>query len=102
MEAIAGAGVASYNSGVLSYTYRHIDPISFAFILHSELPGPGIYDISLIEKNKVFIPQLWHLDELSEALYILRNMKFLPKISEIDTIRQFTTIFTLEQFVANV
>ena len=99
LEAIAGAGVASYKTGNLSYTYRRVDPISFAYILHNEFPTPGMYDIRRIENNQVFTPQLWLGTELLETLYVLRNMKILSKVSEIDNVRQFTTMFSLKDFV---
>lgn len=102
LDAMAGADVASYKLGILSYIHRHVDPISFAYILHSEFPIPGMYDILRIENNQVFTPQLWLGDELLETLYVLRNMKILAKLSEIDDVRQFTTWFSLEEFVAKL
>jgi DNA repair protein RadC len=100
LEAITDAGIAKYNSGVLTYSYRHIDTLSFAFILYSEFPRIGMYDISLVEKNSVFTSQLWQAYERLDALYILRDKKLLAKVSEIDNIRQFTTQFSLEEFTA--
>jgi hypothetical protein len=100
LEAAKSADIVSYKSGILSYAYRHVDPISFAYILHNEFPNPGMYDIGLIENNQAFVPQLWLRNELLETLYVLRNMKILSKISEIDSVRQFTTFFSLEEFIA--
>ena len=40
---------------------------------------------------------LWQPDQLVPALYELRNRGLLSKISEIDSVRQFTTRFTLKQ-----
>ena len=59
-----------------------------------------MYDISLIESSKSIIPQLWQKNDLLNALYILREMKLLAKVSEIDSVRQFTTAFSLEEFAA--
>lgn len=102
LEALIDSDVIQYKNGKIVYTYRQVDPLSFAFILHSEFSVPGMYDISLVEKNRVFVPQLWHTNDLLEALYILRNRGILPKISEIDTVRQFTTKYSLDEFVWNI
>ena len=98
LEAITEASVAKYNRGVLNYSYRHVDPFSFAFALYGEFPKLGMYDIALIEKNPVFKSQLWQESDILDELYVLRNMKLLAKVSEIDNVRQFTTRFSLEEF----
>ncbi len=68
LEAIAEAGVAKYNGGVLNYSYRHVDTLPFAFILYSEFPKLGMYDIALVEKNPVFESQLWQENDILEEL----------------------------------
>ncbi len=102
LEALRDADVISYDKGIINYSYRQVDPISFAFIVHSEFTTPGMYDISLIEKNQVYVPQLWRSDDLLESLYYLRNRGIFAKISEIDTVRQFTTKYSLDEFVMSL
>ena len=102
IESLKDADVIKVFGRNLTFSYRQVDSISFAYMLHAEFPSPGMFDISKIEKNNVFVPQLWQSMDLLEALYILRNKGIISKISEIDTLRQFTTKFTLEQFVANL
>jgi DNA repair protein RadC len=75
---------------------------SFAFVLHSEFPEPAMYDIALLESNRAIRSMLWEQDMLIPAMYELRNRGFLPKVSEIDTIRQFTMSMTLNDVVARL
>jgi len=99
VEALTGANVMMYQKGMLKYHYRKIDLPSFAFILHSEYPTPGMYDLSLVYTNRVFVPQLWRKSELVDALYSLRNMELISKISDIDLMKQFTTKYSLMEIV---
>ena len=102
LESLKDANVIKSKGQNLTFSYRQVDPISFAYMLHAEFPSPGMFDISKVEKNEIFIPQLWQSRELLESLYILRNKGIISKISEIDTVRQFTTKHTLEQFVESL
>ena len=58
-----------------------------------------MYDIGLIDRNEVFRSQLWHPDDILPALYELRNQGLISKVSEIDTMRQFTVKYSLEEVV---
>lgn len=102
LEALKDANVIKSSGQNISFSYRQVDPISFAYILHSEFPISGMFNISKVEKNELFIPQLWQTKDLLEALYILRNREIISKVSEIDRVRQFTTKFSLEQFVVSL
>jgi DNA repair protein RadC len=101
-EALKDANVIKTNGKNITFSYRQVDPIAFAYIIHAEFPSPGMFNISKIEKNEIFNPQLWQTKDLLEALYILRNKEIIAKVSEIDTVRQFTTKFTLEHYVASL
>lgn len=83
----------------ISLSYHEPLIPSFVFILHSEFPQPGIYDISLLENNIPIRSMLWHPDSLLSSLYELRNLDLISKVSMIDQIRQFSTRYTLEQVV---
>lgn len=102
LESLKDANVVKPNGHSLTFGYRQVEPISFAYMLHAEFPSPGMFDISKVEKNAVFVPQLWQSGDLLESLYVLRNKGLISKVSEIDTVRQFTTKYNLEQFTASL
>ncbi len=98
-EAWGAAGIAKCTKDTVSFSYRHINPTAFAFILYSEFPDPGLYDIGLLERSNVVKLMLWKSEDLLPALYELRNQGLLAKVSQIDNVRQFTTQYNLEQAV---
>lgn len=102
VAALDAGGIAKCSRDSISYTYREINLNSFAFILHSEFPDPGIYDIKLLEQNQAVKILLWRSDRLLPALFEMRNRGLISKVSEIDNVRQFTTQYTLEQVVARL
>jgi DNA repair protein RadC len=99
VEAMVSAGVAKADKVTLTYAYREIPVPAFAFILHSEFPEPGMYDIKKVEQNPFIRAMLWNPEQLLSSLYELRNLGLLAKISEIDSIRQFTTRHALVEVV---
>jgi hypothetical protein len=101
-DALTAAGVARSERTSLTFAYREIPLDSFAFLLHSEFPEPGMYDISKLQSNPYIQTMLWNPDRVLPALYELRNRGVLPKISEIDNIRQFTTKCDLVEAVRRV
>ncbi len=97
IEALVGGGLATADRLTISFTYRDIAIESFAFVLHSEFPEPGMFDIGKVEQNRAIHAMLWKPTAIVPALYELRNRKIISKVSEIDAVRQFTTKYTLEQ-----
>jgi DNA repair protein RadC len=97
VDALIASNIISADRLTMSFTYRDIKISSFAFILHSEFPEPGMFDIGKLEQNRSIRAMLWKPDALIPALYELRNRNIISKVSEIDSVRQFTTKFTLEQ-----
>ena len=97
VDALIAGGIATADRLTINFIYRDIKIPSFAFILHSEFPEPGMFDIGKIEQNRAFRAMLWKPAALIPTLYELRNRKIISKVSEIDTVRQFTTKYTLEQ-----
>jgi DNA repair protein RadC len=102
VEALRGGGIAKADAKNLSFAYRDIPIPSFAFILHSEFPEPGMFDIAKLEQNRLIRAMLWHPERIVHALYELRNHGLISKISEIDGIRQFTTKYTLADVTAQL
>lgn len=98
-EAWSAAGIARCTKNSISFTYRRINPAAFAFILYSEFPDPGLYDIGLLERSNAVNLMLWEPEGILPALYELRNRGLLSKVSQIDSVRQFTTQYNLEQVV---
>jgi DNA repair protein RadC len=98
-DALGPAGIAHVDRGAIHVAYRDIALPSFAFVLHSEFPAPGMYPIAKLEGNRAVRALLWNPDQVLPALYELRNRGILSKVSEIDSVRQFTTRLTLERAV---
>ena len=99
VEALTGANIASCDRTSFRFSYRQVLLPSFAFILHSEFPEAGIYDTGKLENNRAVNSMLWKPDGIMTSLYELRNQGIISKISEIDSVRQFTTKWSLEEVV---
>jgi hypothetical protein len=101
-EALTDSQIARAEKKKLYFRYRDISVPSFTFVLHSEFSKPGIYDIGKLEKNRTIRSLLWDPEKILPTLYELRNQGLIAKVSEIDSIRQFTTRYTLEQAIEKV
>lgn len=99
VDALNAGGVAKVDKTRVRFGYRDIPLEAFAFLLHSEFPDPGMYDISRVQDNRFIHVMLWNPARILPSLYELRNRGLISKVSEIDAVRQFTTIWTLEQIV---
>ena len=99
VQALDAAGLARTERHQIAFRWREVSPQSFAFVLHSEFHGPGMYDVGKVETGPSFQALLWRPDALVRGLYELRNRGLIAKVSEIDSVRQFTTIQNLEGLV---
>jgi hypothetical protein len=99
VEALAASKLADVTKTTVTAHFRSIDLRAFAFILHSEFAEPGVHKMEAIESSTVFKAMLWPADAMKTALYELRNQGLISKVSEIDSVRQFTTKFILDQIV---
>jgi DNA repair protein RadC len=102
VDALTAGGIAKADRTKISFSYREIPVTSFAFVLHSEFPEPGMYDIRKLDENRMIRAMLWNPERLLHALYELRNHGLISKVSEIDNIRQFTTKHTLAGVVEQI
>jgi hypothetical protein len=102
LEALTGAGIARSDRLKISFSYRPVLLPSFAFVIHSEFADPGMYDIAKIQDNEFIRALLWNPDQVIPALYELRNKGVIAKVSEIDSVRQFTTKWRLGQLVEHL
>jgi len=102
VDALDAGGVAKVDRTKITFSMREIPVPAFAFVLHSEFPEPGMYDIGKLEENRIVRAMLWKPERLLPSLYELRNMGIISKVSEIDSVRQFTTKYTLEEAVKHL
>jgi DNA repair protein RadC len=99
VEALEAGGLVTSDSKSISFRYRDPPTVSFAFVLYSEFPGPGMFNIAGVELNRMMVAMLWEPSRFLPALYELRNRGLISKVSEIDNVRQFTTKWTLTEAV---
>jgi len=102
VEVLVAGGIASADRKQITFAARPIRNASFAFILHSEFPEPGMYEVGKAETNPLLSSLLWTPERILAALYELRNVGLISKISEIDSIRQFTLKFDLAGLVSHL
>ena len=102
VDALVAGGIASADRRQFTFATRPVRNSSFAFILHSEFPDPGMYEVGKAESNPFLSSLLWTPDKILAALYELRNVGLISKISEIDSIRQFTLKFDLAGLVRHL
>jgi len=102
VDALVASGIAAADRKQVTFAARPIRPASFAFALHSEFPEPGIYEVAKAESNRLLSCLLWTPERILAALYELRNLGTISKISEIDSVRQFTLKFDLPGVVNHI
>lgn len=101
-SAISAASIGKPKGSEIRFQYRDIPIAAFAFVFHSEYPTPGMYDIGEVEQNPAIRTMLWKPDQILTALYNLRNLGIISKISDIDQIRQVTTRWDLQGCVSRM
>jgi len=99
VDALVAVKAAKADRSRVSVGLRDVPIPSLAFIIHSEYPTPGMYGISELESNQAVRAMLWRGDQLLPALYEMRNLGLIAKVSEIDSVRQYTTRYTLTQII---
>lgn len=63
---------------------------AFLYVLTSEFPQPGIYSFEQLDASPLRRWLLWEREWLRRQLYNLRDFGLVAKVSEIDTVRQFS------------
>ena len=72
----------------------HTDTLAgFLYVLTAQLPQPGIYSFETLERGPMRRWLLWDREWMRRQLYNLRDLGLVSKVSEIDTVRQFTLPF---------
>lgn len=63
---------------------------AFLYVLVAEFPEPGMYRFEELEQGPMRLWLLWDREWIHRQLYNLRDLGVLAKVSQIDTLRQFT------------
>jgi len=63
---------------------------AFLYVLTAEFPEPGMYRFEELEGGPMRRWLLWDREWMHRQLYNLRDVGILSKVSQIDTLRQFT------------
>lgn len=82
--------VGSVNDTILRFQLRSGTLESFLYILTSVFPEPGIYSFEALYSSPVHRWLLWDREWIRRQLYNLQDFGVLTKVSEIDTVRQFS------------
>lgn len=90
--------VVIQQDGLLKFQTRQGSLTSFLYVLVSQFPEPGIYSFEALERGPARRWLLWDREWIRRQLYNLRDLDIIAKISEIDTMRQFT--LSLDQVTA--
>lgn len=86
-------GIGEVDEERLSIQVHESNLSAFLYVLTAEFPLPGIYSFKDIEQGPMRRWLLWDRGWLRRQLYNLRDYGIISKISEIDTLRQFTLAF---------
>jgi len=95
-------GIGSPNRTRLNVSLREGCLASFAYVLHLEFPEPGMHAFERMLDGPMHKWLLWDQQWMIQQLYRLREAGLLPKVSEIDRLRQFTTKYTLADAVPHI
>ncbi len=83
-------GVGSTQETTLRFQLHKGTLESLLYVLTSEYPQPGIYSFDTLFNGPIHRWMLWDREWLRNQLYNLQDFGILSKVSEIDTVRQFS------------
>ena len=86
-------GIGELDEERLSVQVHESNLPAFLYVLTAEFPQSGIYSFNDLEQGPMRRWLLWDREWLRRQLYNLRDFGIISKISEIDTMRQFTLAF---------
>jgi len=86
-------GVGTQNETTLRFQVQSATVEAFLYILTAEFPQPGMYSFDALESGPMRLWLLWDREWMRQQLYNLRDLGVIAKVSEIDTLRQFTLSF---------
>ena len=85
--------VGAEANGILRFQVHAGTLEAFLFVLASEFPVPRMYSFDQLERGPMRRWLLWDREWMRNQLYNLRDVGIISKISEIDSMRQFTLQF---------
>lgn len=94
--------IANVSKTRVSANIRIGDLASFAYLLHLEFPEPGMQKFEKLLDGPLHKWLLWDRQWMVEQLYLCRQAGLIAKVSEIDSMRQFTTKFSLLEAVPHL
>ncbi len=80
----------SVDDARISFRLQSGELPAFLYVLLAEFPEPGIYPFGALEQGPLHRWLLWDRAWMRRQLYNLRDLGTIAKVSEIDTVRQFT------------
>ena len=86
-------GVGKQDGTTLRFQIHQGTLESFLYILSSEFPKPGIYSFDALYDGPMRHWLLWDREWMRLQLYNLQDFGLISKVSEIDTVRQFSLQF---------
>lgn len=95
-------GIADVSKTKLRISTRISDLATFAYILHLEFPEPGMQPFEKLLDGPMHKWLLWDRQWMIEQLYLCRQEGLLSKVSEIDSMRQFTTKYSLAEAIDKI
>lgn len=87
------ASVGRQDETVLRFQVHRGTFEAFLYILTAGFPQPGMYRFEELEEGPMRRWLLWDREWMHKQLYNLRDLGILSKVSQIDTLRQFTLEF---------
>ncbi|MCX6083131.1 MAG: hypothetical protein NTW32_26690 [Chloroflexi bacterium] len=93
-------GVGRTDGEYLKFQLHPGSQDAFAYVLMSEYPEPGIYSFDSLFDGPAHRWLLWDRDWIRKQLYLLRDLGIVSKVSEIDTVRQFSLEFGQKENLA--
>ena len=92
-------GLAEVTSKELYVRLREGSLDALVFVLHREYPEPGMYPLRDCLEGHMHTWLFWSQDWIKKGLYRLREKNIISKVSEIDSVRQFSTRYRPEDAV---
>lgn len=90
MRTYQNLDVAAVVQNALRFQVHTATLAGFLYVLSAEYPQPGMYSFESLENGPLRTWLLWDREWLRRQMYQLRDLGLVSKISEIDTLRQFS------------
>jgi DNA repair protein RadC len=92
-------GIGREEDNILKFQLKPGTLDAFTYVLSAEFPESGIYSFDTIFEGPSHRWLLWDKEWIRKQLYVLRDIGVVSKVSEIDTVRQFSLEFGQREFL---